>query len=143
MRCRGEVAPAPQVSSRGCFHDLELVAVGVLELEHRRDAWPAQYIAGLDTALAHGAVLRLGVGDHEPDAGISAGVRAGDQRHGRRGAWGGDGDPAEAVAETGVEPLLEAERSDEELDGLVLVADRDPNGPDVGDGGLIHGDSSY
>jgi hypothetical protein len=55
-------------------------------------------------------------------------------------AGGRDRDPAEALSHPHVEPLLEAKRAGEELHRLVLVADRDSHGADVGDGGLGHDD---
>ena len=80
----------------------------------------------------------------EADAGLDvAGRVAGGRRDDgdrRVGAGGADLDPAVAVAERDVGALLEAERLDVELDGALLVADRDADGPDLADArrGLAH-----
>jgi hypothetical protein len=126
--------------SGAALDDLELVPVRILELEHGRNTRPPKQVPDLDALLPHGGALGFGIGNHEPDAGVGPGVRPGDQRDRGGRARGRDRDPAEALAHPHVQPLLEAKRADEELHRLVLVADRDSHGANVGDGGLGHDD---
>src|ERR1700722_4728537 len=135
----GSVPPRPGPSCAS-LDDLELVPVRILELEHGRNPRPPEQVPDLDPPGPHGAVLGLGIGHQEPDAGVGPGVRPGDQRDRGGRARSRDRDPPEALAHPDVEPLLEAERADEELHRLVLVADRDSYRADVGDGGLGHDD---
>ena len=89
-------------------------------------------------------VDRIDVVGVEADAGLDvAGRVAGGRRDDgdrRVGAGRADLDPAVAVAERDIGALLEAERLDVELDGALLVADRDADGPDLADArrGLAH-----
>src|SRR5260370_19658060 len=91
---------------RGSLYDLELIPVGILELEHRGNPRPAQHIAGFDAALAHGPVLSLGIRNDESDTRIGASITAGDERHRRGCAGRGHRHPADALVESPLHPLL-------------------------------------
>jgi hypothetical protein len=125
----------------------EGVAVGVAEPEHRRDgvAHAADLGVDVDAALLELRVDAIDVVGVEADAGLDVASRVaggrGDDGHGGVGPGRGDLHPAIAVAERHVGALLEAERLDIELDGALLVADRDADGPDLADTrrGLAHG----
>src|SRR5260221_8998804 len=123
---------------RGSLYDLELIPVGILELEHRRDPRPPQHVAGFDAALAHGPVLSLGIRNDESDTRIGTSITVGDERHRSGCAGRGHGDPAEALVGSRVESLLESQPAGEELPRPVLIADRNPDCGNVSDGGLIH-----
>lgn len=59
------------------MHDVEAVAVGVVEGKHRRHAVPFQELADPDTSRPKGGVLGGGVGHGEPDARVGRFFRAG------------------------------------------------------------------
>src|SRR5260221_4558038 len=107
---------------RGSLYDLELIPVGILELEHRGDPRPAQHIAGFDAALAHGPVLSLSIRNDESDTRIDAGIAVGHERHRSGCAGPGRGEPAQALVGSRVESLLQSEHAGDEVYRLVLHA---------------------
>ena len=126
--------------SRRLLHDVEAVAVGIVEAEHGRHVVPAQQVADVDSALPHGCMFRGRTGNGEAYAGVDIAPIFADASAALRAIevlapGGATSTHRIASADRGVESLLEAERVDEEGECLVLVRDSDPNRAYIGDGG--------
>ena len=119
---------------RGHVHldNFESVAILVTDGEHRRRLWPAQHLADVDAAAPQVGLHRLGVGGGEPDAGLDAArhaVALRDERDRHRSVGRCDLDPTPAqLLDWDIEPLLETERVDVELEPAILVGYRYADG---------------
>jgi hypothetical protein len=106
------------------LNDIEAIAVGIVEGEHRRHAVvPPQQLANVNPAFPHGGMLGRGVGDAErtPVSVDSCLSLAGMLRAIDVLAPAVHLDPPHGRADRGIESLLETEFADVEVEGVVLA----------------------
>src|SRR5689334_20410472 len=123
-------------SARGTLDDLEAIAVGIAEIEHRGHAWPAQHLAHRYPEAFEPRVFGLRVEGEEADPGLHASGRVaagGFEGKANGRVRGRNFDPASAVAEWPIVACFEAQDADVEALRAFLVSHTDADGVDADD----------